>query len=101
MDSSVTRLDQKIDSIAEGLNQKIDSTAVRLDYKIDNVALFLLKTQDDVDEIKRTMATKKDVLLILNRIDHFAKRMDVFGKKIIVHDYRLNQLEEKVFGKTL
>ena len=66
-----------------------------LDHKIDNVALSLLKTQADVDEIKTKMATKDDIHLILNRIDHFGKKMNVFERKVLVHDYRLNQLEVK------
>jgi tetrahydromethanopterin S-methyltransferase subunit G len=75
------------------LDHKIDSSVDRLDKKIENVALGLVKTQADVQEIKKTMATKDDVNLILDRIDSFTKRVDVYDKKAIIQDYRLNQAE--------
>ncbi|OVE78076.1 hypothetical protein BVX98_01295 [bacterium F11] len=60
------------------------------------LALAIQKNSADIAEIKETMATKDDVRIILNRIDHFTKKVDVFDKKVLVHDYRLNELESKV-----
>lgn len=84
---------KKEDHVTKELFQK---EIGRLDTKIDNIARSLLTTQGDVEYLKRESATKADIRLILDRIDHFSKKIDVYSKKAIVHDYRLNQLEPKV-----
>ena len=67
-----------------------------LDKKIDNIALRLLRTEEDVKEIKRTMSTKDDINMIMDRLDYFAKGFDDYRKKAIVQDYRFNLFEPKL-----
>ena len=56
-------------------------------------SLFLKENKD----FYAKMATKEDFNLILKRIDTvFGRLVDVFEKKVLVHDYRLNELEAKV-----
>ena len=91
-------------------NGRIDVMTGRIDVmneKFDKLAVVVTKNTHDIAEIKETMATKmatkQDVSLILDRIDHFTKKVDVFDKKVLVHDYRLNQAEPKIedHGKRL
>lgn len=64
--------------------------------RFDQLVRVVLKNTNDIEVIKETMATKADVNLILDRIDHFTHKVDVFDKKVLVHDHRLNELEPKV-----
>ncbi len=96
IDDSVKRLEAKIDDSVNRLDDKIDSSVKRLDEKINNVAISLIKTQKDVQEMKEKMATKDDVNLILDRIDTFSKKVDVYDKRVVFHDYRFNELGPRV-----
>lgn len=55
--------------------------------KIDNISLRLIKTEERVEKIENSMATKEDVMVILNRIDNFTK--------LRTHDRRISSLESR------
>jgi len=79
-----------------GLHQKVDSSVDRLGQKIDRIALELIKTQEDLREVKETMSTKEDVNLILNRIDGLSKQMSVFDQEERVQSFQLQDVRAKV-----
>ena len=80
----------------DGKFRSLDGRVLTLDKKIDNITLALLNTNQRADRMEQDMATKKDINLILDRIDHFVKKVDVHSKKSLVHDYRINELEGKM-----
>lgn len=78
------------------LRSEISETGSRLNKKIDGVALHVINLEGRIERIENNMATKSDVNLILDRIDHLTKKVDVYDKKAVVHDYRLNEIESKI-----
>ena len=75
----------------KALHEKIDSSVKRISNE-------LLKTKDEVQDIKRTMSTKDDVNTILNRLDSFTINIETFDRKVLVHDKRLADAEAKITG---
>ena len=59
----------------------VDSSAGRMTHE-------LLKTKEEVQDIKKSMSTKDDINTVLNRIDAFTTRIETFDRKVIVHDDR-------------
>ena len=67
-----------------------------LDNKVDNLALGLLKTQQDVTEIKATMTTKDDTQKVIEHIDAWAQRFESYDRKALTQDHRLNDHETRI-----
>src|SRR5438046_1206096 len=88
LDKKVDTLDKKVDT----LDKKVDT----LDKKVDHVALTVVKNHEEFLEFKKTVATKDDIHIILNRIDSFTTRIETFDRKVIVHDERLNKVETQL-----
>jgi hypothetical protein len=113
LDASVERLDKKIDisverldASIERLDEKIDVSVERLDKKIDTsverLALAIVKTQDDLAEVKKDMATKSDIDRVLNQIADFSKEtalvlqnQEIHRGYIHDHEARLLALEKR------
>ena len=64
-----------------------------LDNQVNNLALGLLKTQQDVTEIKDTMTTKEDTHKVIEHIDAWAHRFESYDRKALTQDHRLNDHE--------
>jgi hypothetical protein len=65
-----------------------------LSNTISKLVVSSLKTEQKIGEMEKVLSTtqaQNDV--ILNRIDHFVKSIDVYSKKALVHDHRLNEAE--------
>ncbi|MFN0117570.1 MAG: hypothetical protein ACKVQC_04655 [Elusimicrobiota bacterium] len=43
-----------------------------IDQKINGIAIALVKTQEEVKEIRETMATKMDIQKIMDKVDAFS-----------------------------
>jgi uncharacterized protein YoxC len=93
------KLTEKTDELTEKTDEltgKTDALMEKMDAlneKIERVSLALVDTQARVRNIEETMATKNDVSMILNRIDHYAVEMWDFSRKMYVHDHRFNEME--------
>ena len=74
-------------------SQEIKALHEKIDSSVKRISNELLKTKDEVQDIKRTMSTKDDINTILNRIDSFTTRIETFDRKVIVHDKRLADTE--------
>ncbi|MFN0117680.1 MAG: hypothetical protein ACKVQC_05225 [Elusimicrobiota bacterium] len=93
MDGRLDRMDQRFDKMDqrfEGLDQKFEG----LDQKVNRIAFALVKTQEDVKEIRETMATKNDIQKILDQVDAFAAGTASLDRNAIIHEYRLSVLEK-------
>jgi hypothetical protein len=57
-------------------------------------------SQNCVEEVKSTMATKAELQKvqdrILDRIDSFTHRIETYDRKAIVHDARINDHEARI-----
>lgn len=78
MDHGFTRLDGKIDAVAERLDGKVDTVTERLDGKIDTVTERLDGKIDLLSERLVSLDQKVDHLgeQLNNKIDHLGERLD-------------------------
>lgn len=68
----------------------------RVESAIEKLALAQLNTNERLEKIENTMATKDDVNLILNRIDHLTKKIIVFDQEEGVQSFQLVEVQRKV-----
>jgi hypothetical protein len=82
VDLSFDRVDNEI----KGLHKKIDDSVERL-------ATGHLRLEERVTRIEETMATKTDINVVLDRIDHLTKTVEVFGRNDLYQNFRIKELE--------
>lgn len=87
---------QRVDDRFETLDKKIDDRFSFLDHKIDRVALGLVRTDERLERLEQTVATKTDVQLILSRIDHFTKRLSINDQEQGIQGVHMIELRQKV-----
>lgn len=72
----------------------------RLDQKIDRVATELVQTKSEVREIKNDLATKiatkDDVDRIMNAIDAFAKKGEIYDRAAVLHGHALVEVQSSL-----
>ncbi|MFN0117898.1 MAG: hypothetical protein ACKVQC_06370 [Elusimicrobiota bacterium] len=81
---------KEIDERFEQVDQRFDE----LDQKVNRIALSLVKTQEEVKEIRETMATKSDIQKVLDTVEAFATSTASLDRSAIIHEYRLSLLEK-------
>lgn len=91
-----TELKADIHTVRTELSAKIDSTKTELNAKIDKVVVEVIKTQAEVRDLRRTMATKDDVSIILAAIDSFAGKAKSYDQKSVSHGAILTDHEDKL-----
>ncbi|OGR57461.1 MAG: hypothetical protein A3I11_06110 [Elusimicrobia bacterium RIFCSPLOWO2_02_FULL_39_32] len=112
LDKKIDTLDKKIDDTRTQLDKKIEDTRDQLDKKIDGVieltnqmvrkeefnklVKVVFNIEKDVNDLKENSATKEDVRTILGAIDAFTGRVEIFDRKVITHDERLNNIDTKM-----
>ena len=72
---------------------KLDDKVTKLDDKVNKIALEVVDTKSRVQRIEETMMTKEDGQKIIEHIDAWAQRFEVYDRKALVHDKRLENLE--------
>lgn len=96
----VDKLTGRVDHLTgrvDHLTDRVDHLTVRvdvLDKKVDRVIVSLLKTQDDVAEIKQNMATKQDINRILDRIDFLTGKNKVVDQEQSVQALHIKELRD-------
>lgn len=75
----------------------------RLDQKTDRIAAGLIKTQDEVRQIKETMATKADSERIIGLLDFIKGKVSDQDRTLVVFDKILGEHRVKFeeYGKRL
>ena len=84
-------VEKRLEGKIERLEVKSDSSVQRLDDKIDRLAVEVIKTQADVREIKESMATKDDVSRIMGAIDAFSKQSERGDRAMVLHGQALTE----------
>lgn len=81
-----------------GLDRKIDTSIQRLDEKIDRVALQVVNNQAKIEEMMSSlaMATKDDASRILNAIDAFAGKARNYDRSAVLHGQALVEVEAQL-----
>ncbi len=78
---------------------KTDISDLRAELKEDNrttrhdLALEIVRTQNDLSEVKATMATKADVGKILGAIDSFAGQMTDMQRAVVLRGQILTEVQ--------
>jgi hypothetical protein len=63
---------------------------------LSRLTMVVLRNTEDIQSIKREMATKSDIEKILSRIDHFVKKVAGFEQEEGVQSLHLIEVQEKV-----
>ena len=71
----------------------LNNTVNQLDTKVNKIAVALLNTQHDLQTVKETMMTKEDGQRIIEHIDAFAQKYEVYDRKVVVDDERIKVAE--------
>ena len=90
---------EQVDKRFEQIDEKFDLVHAEFKHvhkKIDNVALELVKTNERLSRVETTMATKTDTNLIVEKIDHFMKKMSIFDQEEAVQSFHLEDLRHRV-----
>ena len=56
----------------------------------------ILEHDEEFKKIRETVATKDDIQLILNRIDAFTQKSETTDRKMVFHDHRFKENDDKL-----
>ena len=62
----------------------------------DEIVHQLLKVQLKTDNVEKNMMTQDDKRELISHIDAFAQKIEVYDRKVIVQDERLNNHEARI-----
>lgn len=87
LDSNFRNLDSKVGSQ--------DSKLGNLTSTVSNIALALVKTQEDVKDIKENMATKTDLRDIIIRMDDYLGKFKVTDQELTMQSEQIRKLRNR------
>ena len=95
------RLESKLESKLKNYATKKDLESGLADVRADlrateqRLAAHILKNSTDIEEIRRTMATKDDIDRIVTMIDGLMATYTACWQKLVVHDHRIEALQKR------
>ena len=92
-----TKDDLKKFATKDDLKKFATKDALKLvDKKVDKIAISLLETKNDVEIIKRTMATKKDINKILTAIDSIVQGFKKHDQELIANQDAHKRMQKEI-----
>ncbi len=96
MDSRFKSVDSRFKNI-DLTFKSIDCRFVEMDQKFNRMALSLIKTQEDVEEIKRTIATQMMTKDEFNQaFDQMSRKLDLFLNNTDIHRGYIHDHEVRI-----
>ena len=82
------RVHQEFDRVHE----EFDRVHRKIDSSVERLALAILNTNDRLLKVETNMATKSDIDLILNRVDHLTKKVSLFEQEEGIQSVHLKEV---------
>ncbi len=81
------------------LDKDLKEFRKEMDTRFNRLAFAVVKNTSDIAElVPAVKSLSENMNLLVSWSDSFSHKVDVYWKKELVHDHRLNELETKVEG---
>lgn len=105
VDKKFEKIDERFDSVDksfEGIDKRFDSFEKDVDDKF--IRLFdVFATKEDLQEMRKEMATKNDIHQLLMAVDSYAKRSDTYFQEMVMLSHKVDRHERwfQIFAERL
>ncbi|MBI2916279.1 MAG: hypothetical protein HYY07_05420, partial [Elusimicrobia bacterium] len=87
---------KEADQVRSDLHEEIEQLRSDLNQKIDKLTVAILNLTERVERLEENNFTKQDGQRLMEWLDNFARRIETYDGKAIVHDRRLEDHEERI-----